>query len=110
MINHFSFVELVVKHGISINGRARSSLTRLVVNVARWQEFSMDELKHVHDSFISSREKRLPTRQPDDVIAKAIPEVIYEAVRLQLLISNKSHRPKLIEHILYNRLKTSEAS
>lgn len=110
MINHFSFVELGVKHGLSINGRARGSLKRLVVNVARWQEFSMEELKHVHDSFISSREKRAPTRQPDDVTATAISEVIYLATRLKLLICNKSYQPKLIEHILelYYRLKTRE--
>jgi hypothetical protein len=72
----------------------------------------MEELKHVHDSFILSREKRFPTRQPDDFTATATPEILYEATRLKLLICNKSYQSKLIEHILElcNRLKTREAS
>lgn len=35
MIRHVSFAELGVKHGLSMNGKARGSLTRIVVNVAR---------------------------------------------------------------------------
>jgi hypothetical protein len=52
MIKHVSFAELGAKHGLTMNGKMRGSLTRVVTrvvfNVARWYEFTIGELKPVH--------------------------------------------------------------
>lgn len=111
MIRHVSFAELGVKHGLSMNGKARGSLTRIVVNVARWFDFSIEELKPVHES-INSREKRVPTANKVDILDAPPTNLVYDAKRLKMLISNKSFQPSLIEHILdlYERVKMRDAS
>jgi hypothetical protein len=86
MIMHASFAKLGAKHGLTMNGKLKGSLTRVVVNVAR----TIGELKPVHESFNSSAEKRVLSARIGDAGGSAPPELIYEATRLKTLISNKS--------------------
>lgn len=111
MIKHVSFAELGAKHGLTMNGKMRGSLTRVVVNVARWYEFTIGELKPVHESINSSVEKRVPSASLDVALGANGLELIYEAARLKTLISNKSFHSSLIKHILdlYQRVRDRDA-
>jgi hypothetical protein len=106
MMKHASFAELGDKHGLSMNGKLRGSLTRVIVNVARWYEFAIGEVKPVHESMNSSVEMTVPS-----AIGVAGPELIYEAARHKTLVSNKSFISTLIKHILdlYDRVKERDA-
>jgi hypothetical protein len=107
MIKHARFTELGDKHGLSMNGKLRGSLTRVIVNVARWYEFTIGEVKPVRESMNSSVEMTVPSAS----IGVAGPELIYEAARHKTLISNKSFISTLIKHILdlYDRVKERDA-
>jgi hypothetical protein len=111
MIKHASFAELGDKHGLSMNGKLRGSLTRVIVKVARWYEFTIGELKPVHESMNSSVEKRVPSASIGVAPGSTGPELIYEASRLKTLISNKSFHSTLTKHILdlYDRVKERDA-
>lgn len=111
IIKHLSFTELGEKHGLSMNGKSRGLLTRLVVDVARWYEFTIEELKPVYESMNSSNEKRAQSSDVGIPLAFSAPEVIYEYKRLKVLISNKSFQPSMIQHILnlYERVSGRDA-
>ena len=100
MINHLSFNKLRVKHGVSMNGKSRGLLSRLIVDVECWHGFTCEELKPVYESMNSSVEKRAQTKNTENDVASITPEVIYDSKRLKILISNKSFQPTTIQHIL----------
>ena len=112
MIKHLSFIELGAKHGLSMNGKSRGLLSRLVVDVECWHGFTCEELKPVYESMNSSVEKRAQTTNTERVVASATPEVIYDSKRLKILISNKSFQPTMIQHILdlYERVNKRDAN
>ena len=97
---------MLFRSGLSMNGKGRGSLTRIVVNVARWQEFKIEELRPVYESMAQSNVKRVSTLPPTS------PELVYETKRLKLLISNKSFHSSILEHILdlYERVMKRDAS
>ena len=100
LIKHLSFEELGAKHGVTMNGKARGSLTRIVVNVSRWHEFKIEELRPVHESMAASSIKRVLTLPSEEATESTSIELAYESKRLKLLISDKSFISSVLEHIL----------
>lgn len=112
LIKHLSFEELGAKHGVTMNGKARGSLTRIVVNVSRWHEFKIEELRPVHESMEASSVKRVSMLPSAEATESTSTEIVYETKRLKLLISNKSFHSSVLEHILdlYERILKRDAS
>ena len=111
MIKHLSFIELGKNHGLTMNGKSRGLLSRLVVDVECWHGFTCEELKPVYESMNSSVEKRAQTPNIEKDVESTTPEVTYDSKRLKILISNKSFQSTMIQHILdlYERVSKRDA-
>ena len=67
-----------------MNGKARGSLTRIVVNVSRWHEFKIEELRPVHESMEASSVKRVSMLPSEEATGSTSAEIVYETKRLKL--------------------------
>jgi hypothetical protein len=104
--------ELGRKHGISMNGKARGSLTRIVVDVKIWHEFTVEEIRPVHDAYISCKARGASCPINNLLVTSTDTELIYDKQRLKFMISNKTFHPTVLQHVmdLYDRVKERERS
>ena len=110
LIRSLSFEELGKHHGISMNGKPRASLTRLVVDVQRWHEFTVEDIRPVHGSYNTYKAKGARCPKVDELANSSVVEVKYEINRLKIMISNKAFQATILQHVidLYKRVEERE--
>jgi hypothetical protein len=89
LIRSLSFEELGRRHGISMNGKARASLTRLVVDVKLWHDFTVEDIRPVHEAYTAHKAKGGGCPKVDELADSTVTEEIYEFKRLKFMVSNK---------------------
>lgn len=84
----------------------------MVVDVARWRAFTIEEITPVYESMNSSYEKRGVLSDVEKSQAFSAPEVVYELKRLKVLFFNRSFQPSMIQHILdlYERVSARDTA
>jgi hypothetical protein len=110
LIRSLPFEELGRRHGISMNGKARASLTRLVVDIKLWHEFTVEDIRPVHEAYTAHKAKGGGCPKVNELADLIVTEVIYDVKRLKLMMSNKSLQPTILQHVidLYRRVEKRE--
>lgn len=73
-----------------MNGKAKSSLTRLVVDIRLWHEFTVEDIRPVHEAYTAHKAKGGGCPKVNELANSTVTEVIYDVKRYCRSVSDRN--------------------